>query len=148
MFSQSSKKYQTDAMLVKISSDTKIACKNFPTISRESKNSKICSFPHIDLVLVSTAVQRLHAASLGALIFSSNRLHKNNMQPVGGAHQQSWLTHWRSHHSWVNFSRSWPGRSLNWLSKEGLGDHIAMHWRKECLGQVAREKVKVLHHPQ
>ena len=60
MFSQSSKKYQTDAMLVKISSDTKIACKNFPTISRESKNSKICSFPHIDLVLVSTAVQRLH----------------------------------------------------------------------------------------
>ena len=89
MFSQSSKKYQTDAMLVKISSDTKIACKNFPTISRESKNSKICSFPHIDLVLVSTAVQRLHAASLGALIFSSNRLHNNNMHPVGGAQQQS-----------------------------------------------------------
>ena len=34
------------------------------------------------------------------------------------------LHKWRSHHSWVNFSRSWPRRSLNWLSKEGLGDKI------------------------
>ena len=35
----------------------------------------------------------------------------NNMQPVGGA---------------LIFSsnRSWPRRSFNWLSKEGLGDHI------------------------
>ena len=54
------------------------------------------------------------------LIFSTTRLHNNNMQPGGGAHQQahqqSWLTHWRCHHSWVYLSRSWPRRSLNWLT--------------------------------
>ena len=50
---------------------------------------------------------------------------------------------------WVKFSSSWPQRSLNWLSKEGLGCYIGGRsvWVK-LQGRKWKEKVKVLHNPQ
>ena len=76
------------------------------------------------------------------------RLHNNNMQPGGGAHQQqahqqTWLTHWRSHHSWVNFQRvdlggAWIGsarRGLVATLEEGV-------FESSCKGESERRKWK------
>ena len=78
---------------------------------------------------------------------AAEQVAQQQQQPGGGAHQQahqqSWLTHWRCHHSWVNFQGvdlggAWIGsarRGLVATLEEGV-------FESSCKGESERRKWK------